>query len=255
VFVAQAVAKQLGPNEVLSDLSLRIEAGEQVAIIGPSGSGKTTLLRLLAAVLWPTRGNLRALGHDTATLRGRQLRALRRQIGFMYQSDNLIPGLRVVHNVLMGQLGRWSLAQSFLSLLWPRDVGRARAALAEVELEDKLWEMPATLSGGEQQRVAIARLLMQEAAVFLADEPVSSLDIRLGREVIGLLSKLALRGNATLVVSLHDLNMLGDNFDRVLALRDGRLHWQGRPDQLTRALLEEIYGAEYQALVLDERAP
>ena len=251
-FVAEGVCKRLGQTAVLADLSFRIEQGQHVAIIGPSGAGKTTLLRLLAAVLWPSTGAIQALGCHTSALRGRQLRAFRQRVGFLYQNDNLIPGLRVAHNVLMGRLGSWSLARSLLSLIWPQDVDRASKALAEVELGDKLWALPGTLSGGEQQRVAIARLLVQQSEAILADEPVSSLDIRLGREMILTLSRLAASRGATLVVSLHDLNMLGDHFDSILALRQGRLHWQGKPAQLTSALVREIYGAEYQSLRLDE---
>ncbi len=251
-FVADGVSVHLGTNTVLENVSFHIESGEQVAVIGPSGAGKTTLLRMLAAVLWPASGSIRGFDQDTSTLRGRRLREFRRRIGFLHQSDNLIPGLRVAHNVLMGRLGHWSLARAAASLIWPRDVELARRALDKVELADKLWSLPGTLSGGEQQRVAIARLLVQESDAILADEPVSSLDIRLGRDMILLLSRLARERGATLVVSLHDLSMLGDHFDRILALRQGVLHWQGPPAELTRDLVRQIYGADYRAPHADE---
>ena len=106
-FMLEGVAKTFARTTVLEDIDLSLARGERVAIIGPSGAGKTTLLRLLAAVLWPTRGRVTALGRDTAQLAGRELRALRREIGFLYQNDNLVPALRVVHNVLIGRLGTW----------------------------------------------------------------------------------------------------------------------------------------------------
>jgi phosphonate transport system ATP-binding protein len=196
-----------------------------------------------------------ALGHDTRRLRGRALRRLRRDIGVLYQNDNLIPHLRVVHNVLMGRIGHWGLARSVLSLFWPQQLPAARSALQSVELPDKLWSMPGELSGGQQQRVAIARLIVQRPQVMLADEPVSQLDIRLGREIIGLLAGVSRQIGATLLVNLHTLELLHEHFDRVIALRDGRLFWQGEPKEISRDLLRELYGAEYRALSLDEFVP
>ncbi len=251
-FRLQDVAKAFGGTEVLRDLTFDIGAGERVAVIGPSGAGKTTLFRLLCAVLWPTRGRVEALGQDTLRLRSRRLRLLRRQIGLLYQNDNLIPHLRVVHNVLMGRLGNWTLPRALWSLLWPQQLNDARQALADVELGDKLWSMPGELSGGQQQRVAIARLMLQQPRVMLADEPVSQLDIRLGREIIELLAGVATRLGNTLLVNLHTLELLHGHFDRVIALRDGALFWQGAPDGINRALLRDLYGAEYRAMHLDE---
>jgi phosphonate transport system ATP-binding protein len=139
-----------------------------------------------------------------------------------------------------------------LSLFWPQEIARAREALHEVELEERLWSQPDELSGGQQQRVAIARLLVQKPEVILADEPVSQLDMRLGREVVKLLKEVATRESATLIVNLHSLDLLQGNFDRVIALKEGRLLWQGPPAKISREILHELYGAEYRALHLDE---
>lgn len=248
----EAAAVTYGGQRVLDDISLEIAAGERVAVIGPSGAGKTTLFRLVAGLVKPAAGHALTLGEDTRRLRGRRLARLRRELGFLHQQDNLIPQLRVVHNVLMGRLGHWSLARALLSLLWPQQIERARAALARVELADKLWALPDELSGGQQQRVAVARLIVQQPRLVLADEPVSALDLRLGREIIGLLCDLALRDGATLVVNLHTLDLLQGHFDRVVALRGGRVFWQGAPAQISQSLLRELYGAEYRALHLDE---
>jgi phosphonate transport system ATP-binding protein len=251
VFALDGVGKSFGRTPVLQDITFSVAPGERVAVIGPSGAGKTTLFRLLCAVLQPSTGRILALGQDTRRLRGRRLRLLRRQIGLLYQRDNLIPQLRVVHNVLMGRLGDWWLPRALLSLFWPQDLAVAKAALQQVELAEKLWSMPGELSGGQQQRVAIARLMVQRPQVMLADEPVSALDIRLGREIIELLSSLAARSGATLLVNLHTLELLQGHFERVIALKDGRLFWQGPPAAISRELLLDLYGAEYRALDLD----
>ncbi len=250
----ESAAVVYGRRRVLADIDLTVARGERVAVIGPSGAGKTTLFRLIAGLAKPAGGRVETLGRDTARRTGRALAGLRREVGFLHQQDNLIPQLRVVHNVLMGRLGHWWLGRALLSLLWPQQIERARAALARVELADKLWALPDELSGGQQQRVAVARLIVQRPRLVLADEPVSALDLRLGREIVALLATLAAAERSTLIVNLHALDLLQGHFDRVVALRDGRLFWQGRPEALHQALLRELYGAEYRALHLDEIA-
>lgn len=250
----EAVAKALGTHRVFDDLTLEVPAGQRVALIGPSGAGKTTLLRLMAGVLAPDAGSVHVLGRDTADLHGRALAQLRRDVGLLYQLDNLVPSLRVVHNVLMGRLGHWSGARALLSLVWPQQIHLARAALARVELPHKLWSLPAELSGGEQQRVAVARLLVQAPRLMLADEPVASLDVRLGREIVLLLCGIAREHGRALVVSLHALDLLGPHFDRVLALSGGKVAWDGPPAALSQPVLRRVYGTEYESLRLADVA-
>ncbi len=249
--VFAGVEKRIGDAVLLADIDLTVPRGQRVALIGPSGAGKTTLLRLCAGVLWPTQGEVVVLGQRTGQLRGRALCRLRKQIGFLHQQDNLVPALRVAHNVLMGRLGEWSIWKALWSLLRPQELDAAAAALRRVELGDRLWSMPGELSGGEQQRVAIARLLVQQPRLLLADEPVSALDIRLGREVVRLLLEIAAR-DVTTIVSLHSLDLLNEGFDRVVALRAGRVVFDGAPATITRPLLQEVYGAEYRTLHLEQ---
>ncbi len=250
----EEVRKVYARAPVLGPLDLEVERGERVAVIGPSGAGKTTLLRLAAGLVWPTAGRVLALGSDTSRLSGRALRELRARVALLSQDGNLVGSLRVVHNVAIGRLSRWSLPRALVSLAWPQELERLRSALAEVELSERMWDLPGTLSGGEQQRVAIARLLVQEPELVLADEPASSLDPRLGREVVARLGAAARRHGAALVVSLHTLDLLSEGFERIVALRAGRIFWQGPVGALSRAILRDLYGAEYRALHLDEVA-
>jgi phosphonate transport system ATP-binding protein len=233
---------------ILRDVDLDIQAGELVALIGPSGAGKTTLLRLLGSSLWADRGSVRVLGAEPSRLGARALRQHRKRVGLLRQQDNLVMPLRVAHNVQMGRLGDWSTLRSLWNLVWPRQLDRARAALGKVELEDRLWALPEELSGGERQRVAIARLIVQQPQVLLADEPVSALDVRLGGEVIDLLMDVAREQEAALLVSLHALGFIRRGFDRVVAMRDGQICWQGKPEELDQETLREIYGAEFEDL-------
>ncbi len=154
----------------------------------------------------------------------------------------------------MGRLGYWWLPRALWSLLWPQQIDLATAALSRVELANRLWALPDELSGGQQQRVAVARLIVQQPSLILADEPVSALDLRLGRQIIALLCDLAADDQVTLLVNLHTLDLLQGHFDRVIALRAGRVFWQGPPTAINQELLRELYGAEYRALHLDEIA-
>jgi phosphonate transport system ATP-binding protein len=243
-FALERTSLERGGRSLLADLDLAIAAGERLAVIGPSGAGKTSLLRLLSASVAPTRGVVRVLGRDTRALSGKELRALRRELGILHQGDGLVRELRVVHNVLMGRLGDWSTARALFSLVFPREIERARTALAKVELEHRLWDLPGALSGGEQQRVALARLLVQDPRAILADEPASSLDPRRSREAVGRLARAAQEGGRTLVVALHALELIEGHFERVLALREGKALWLGPVDQLDHELLSELYGTD-----------
>lgn len=243
--VLDQVSHAFAGTEVVRGVSLTIERGQRVALIGPSGAGKTTLLRLMAGVLRPTAGGVQLLGEDTRRLRGARLREIRRRVGFLYQHDNLIPQLRVVHNVAMGRLGRWGRLRALWSLLWPQEIDAIEAALHHVELRDRVWDYPTALSGGEGQRVAIARLLLQDPDLVLADEPASSLDVRLAGDVVTRLCRLARERDQGLVVSLHALELLGDHFDRVVALREGRICWEGPIAQWHAGLVSRVFAGEH----------
>jgi phosphonate transport system ATP-binding protein len=225
----------------VDEATLDIQAGERVAVIGPSGAGKTTLFRLLNATLRPTSGTLWFDEADLEQLSGRRLRQLRRRIGTVYQQHNLVPQLRVVHNVLAGRLGRWSLPKALCSLISPQERAIALGALAQVGIPEKLYTRTAYLSGGQQQRVAIARVLVQDPDVLLADEPVSSVDPTLGRTIIELLMQLAESHRKTLVANLHAVAFALDFFPRVIGFRHGRVAFDLPSAAVTEQVLADLY--------------
>jgi putative ABC transport system ATP-binding protein len=201
-------------------VDLAIEAGEFVALEGPSGSGKTTLLQLLGALDRPSSGRVLFEGRDLAELPDRELAQLRlRSFGFVFQQFNLIPTLTALENV------QAKLAPAGFSQVDSRR--RAEALLAEVGLADRAGHLPSHLSGGEQQRVSIARALSVEPRVILADEPTGNLDSRTGTEIIETLAGLAADRGATVIVATHDIGLAG-RAQRRLAMRDGQL--VGAPD-------------------------
>ncbi|MEZ4503834.1 MAG: ATP-binding cassette domain-containing protein [Dehalococcoidia bacterium] len=240
-FEARALEKHFGARTALAPLDLRIEQGESVALVGPSGSGKTTLLNLMAGLLAPDGGELRLLGRPVQDWdrRGRSAR-----VGMMHQQFDLVPNLSVLHNVLAGNLGRWSLGRALRSLVAPVGGGEVEEVLAEVGLEGRARERTSRLSGGEQQRVALARLLVQNPHALLADEPVSSLDPARAEALVELLVRLASAGGHTLVASLHTVELARHHFARIVALRDGAVMFDRAAAEVTSGELEMLYRLE-----------
>jgi phosphonate transport system ATP-binding protein len=225
----------------LDGVSLTVGAGEHVAFIGPSGAGKTTLFRILNLTLRPTSGTLRLNDTDVATLSSATLRRARTRIGTIYQQHNLVGRLRVVHNVLAGNLGRWSTLTALGSLLRPRAADEAARALAQVGIPEKLYARTDELSGGQQQRVAIARVLIQDPDVILADEPVSSVDPTLAVSIVTLLRDMSNESRKTLLMNLHSVELALTYFPRIVGIREGRVHFDLSPDKVSPELLEELY--------------
>ncbi|MBI4607779.1 MAG: phosphonate ABC transporter ATP-binding protein [Candidatus Rokubacteria bacterium] len=222
-------------------VSLTLGPGEHVAFIGPSGAGKTTLFRILNLTLRPSSGSVRLGGVDVSRLGEAELRTARRRIGTIYQQGNLVGRLRVVHNVLAGNLGRWSTPKALASLVRPREAGSAERALGQVGIAEKLYARTDELSGGQQQRVAIARVLVQDPDVILADEPVSSVDPSLAVSIVTLLRDLSAESRKTLLVNLHSVELALASFPRIVGIRDGRVLFDLAPDKVTGELLRTLY--------------
>jgi len=232
-----------GSHKALEDVSLDIQSGDQVALVGPSGAGKTTFLRLLNGSARVDAGQVIVDGRDLATMGSGDLRKLRSSIGVVYQDLRLVPNLRVSQNVLAGGFGRQGLWSSARAMWRPHqaDLERAHAILERVGIGEKLFHRVDRLSGGQQQRVAIARALYQDPRVLLADEPVASVDPARAQDTVGLLVELARERGLTLVMSLHDLTLARMFFSRLVGLRDGRVQFDGVPDDLASSAFQDLY--------------
>lgn len=236
------VVKVFGRRQLaLGGMNLTIRRGEKVALIGPSGAGKTTLFRILNLTLRPTSGTLWIDGKKVEHLHGKKLREARQKIGTVYQQHNLVPRLKVIHNVLSGRLGAWSTLRSLVSLLRPRDIELAYDALKRVGIGEKIFARTDELSGGQQQRVAIARVLLQDPEVILADEPVSSVDRSLASAIVSLLTDISKQTCKTLLVNLHSVDLAMGYFSRVIGVKSGAIMFDLSPDKITDELLESLY--------------
>ena len=234
------------PNgqRALSALTLAASTGERIAVIGPSGAGKTTLLRVLGAALRPAEGSVKTLGTMPWQLPAGALKTLRGRIGTVHQSPPIAPRLRVVTAVLSGRLGQWSTLRALRSLLHPSDIEGAHEVLARLSLGDRLFERCDRLSGGQLQRVGIARALYQRPDLLLADEPVSALDPTLADATLGELVAQSEATGATLVASLHAVDLALRWFPRIVGLRNGEVAFDRNNAEVTPAMLEALYESE-----------
>ncbi|MFO1381621.1 MAG: ATP-binding cassette domain-containing protein [Chitinivorax sp.] len=238
------VSLTLGGRTILHDLSLQLAQGEQVALIGPSGAGKTSLLGLANSSLRPAGGRVGILGQIPAALAAGALKALRADIGTVYQVPPLPGRQRAIHAVGAGRLAHRPLWRSLADLWWPAQTQAIDACLRQVALPDALYARCGELSGGQRQRVGIARMLYQAPRLLLADEPVSALDPHQGRQMLQVLQQDARDRNATLLVSLHAVDLALELFPRVIGLRDGRILFDLPAVQVTPALLQALYAGE-----------
>ena len=233
------------PNgtQALKDVSFEVADGEFLAVIGLSGSGKSTLLRCINRLIEPTSGKITWNGIDV-TDKNANLRMIRRQIGMVFQQFNLVKRSSVLTNVLTGRLGYVSSFQSLLGYFSPEDYKRAMSNLEQVGLSEKAHVRADSLSGGQQQRVGIARALMQEPKLILADEPVASLDPVLAHSILKYLEILNKERGITVLCSLHFLDLVHRYATRAIALKDGKLVFEGLPHEIDDAQFKAIYGQE-----------
>jgi phosphonate transport system ATP-binding protein len=241
-----------GAPAALHGIDLCLARGEQLAVIGPSGAGKTTLLATLALAQRPADGSFSIFGQDPWALVESARHKLRAQLFLAPQTPPLPPRQRVVSAVLAARLPQWTLWQALRSLFKPLDPQAAYAALSRFHLGDKLYARVDRLSGGERQRCGMARLLLSDAQVFLVDEPLSALDPTLARQTLETLQQEAARRNATLICSLHQVDMARACFARIVGLRDGRIVFDCPREQVTDAMVEALYQNEAQE---SQRAP
>ena len=225
----------------LRGVSLRVAAGEQVAVIGPSGAGKTTLLQVAAAALKPAQGQVQLDGGDPWALSVRALQSQRGRLFMAPQTPPLPPRQRVVTAVLAGCLPAWSLGRSLRSLFYPVDIAGAQAALARFDLADKLFARVDRLSGGERQRVGLARALLSPASLWLVDEPLSALDPNRAEQAMHTLLAVARERSITVLASLHQVDTALAHFGRIVGLRDGEVAFDLPSAEVSQVLLMRLY--------------
>jgi len=228
----------------LDGVSLTVAESQVLAVIGSSGAGKSTLIRCINRLVEPTSGSIRLNGEELTTLRRRPLRRARRRIAMIFQEFNLVERLTVMENVLSGRLGYVGFWRAFRRDYPAADVAAAFQLLDRVGLEGRENTRADALSGGQRQRVGIARALMQKPDLLLVDEPTASLDPKTSRQIMRLIYELAHERGTPALVNIHDVALAQASADRVVALKEGRLVFDGRPDQLTPERLNDIYGEE-----------
>ncbi len=233
-------------GKALDKVRFQVETGEMVALIGPSGSGKSTLLRLLSGLVPSdaSPSSITLLGQAIQN-NGRissHVRHTRAKVGFIFQQFNLVGRLPLITNVLVGMLPRVPLCRSLTRYFIHREKQEAIEALARVGMAEYATQRASTLSGGQQQRGAIARAMVQQAQVILADEPIASLDPESSRNVMESLARLNQEDGVTILVSLHQIDFAARYCPRSIALKHGKVVYNGPTHQLTVAKLQEIYG-------------
>lgn len=230
--------------KALDNISLEIPDGQFVSIIGLSGSGKSTLLRCINRLIDPTAGRIIWNGLDITAAADDELRQIRRRIGMIFQQFNLVKRSSVLTNVMAGRLGYINPVYSLFNYFPAQEKERALAALERVGIAEKAYNRASALSGGQQQRVGIARSLMQEPEMMLADEPVASLDPATSHSVMKYLELLNKEDGLTILCSLHFLSLARAYSDRVIALKDGKVEFDGLPQAIDNDRFKMIYGED-----------
>jgi phosphonate transport system ATP-binding protein len=233
-----------GGTRALDGISLDVRAGEFVVLIGLSGSGKSTLLRCINRLIEPTSGQVIFAGVDVTRAAGAELRRIRRRIGMIFQQFNLVRRSSVLSNTLAGRLGYRSSWRTLAGRPSRDDVGAALENLGRVGIADKAFARADALSGGQQQRVGIARALMQRPELMLADEPVASLDPATSHSVMKYLEEINKKDGITVICSLHFLSLARRYGSRVIALKAGKVAFDGRPEDIDERRFKEIYGED-----------
>jgi phosphonate transport system ATP-binding protein len=231
-------------REILKGVSFAVAPDDFFAIIGPSGAGKSTLIRCVNRLVEPSGGEVLLDGRDLLRLDARRLREARRHIGMIFQEFNLIERLSVLDNVLTGRLGYTGTLRSVLRLFSREDIAKALTLLDRVGLREHVDKRADRLSGGQRQRVGIARALMQDPRLLLVDEPTSSLDPKIAREVMGLIREIAGELRVPVLCNIHDVALAREFCTHVIGLQDGVKKFEGSPDALDERAMHEIYSME-----------
>ncbi len=231
-------------DKALSDVDLEVAKGQVIALIGPSGAGKSTLIRCINRLVDPTSGTATLDGVVLTSLGSSALRRERRRMGMIFQEYALVERLTVMENVLSGRLGYVGFWRSFLRKFPQSDVDEAYRLLDRVGLLHMADKRADALSGGQRQRVGICRALIQDPALLLVDEPTASLDPKTSREIMRLITEMCRERGLAAIINIHDVNLAQMFVQRVVALNEGMIIFDGGPTELTPDVLTRIYGEE-----------
>ena len=232
-----------GP-EILKGISFDVAENDFLAIIGPSGAGKSTLIRCINRLVEPTSGQIYFHGQDITKLSLRGLRNIRRGIGMIFQEFNLIDRMSVMDNLLSGRLGFTGNMRTLFKAFKRQDIDSALKLLERVGLSDQVDKRADELSGGQRQRVGIARALMQNPKLLLLDEPTSSLDPKISREIMNLVKEMAFELKVPCLCNIHDVQLAMDFCNKIIGIQEGTKMFEGTPESLNKEKLQEIYAME-----------
>jgi len=232
-----------GDLQVLRGVSFDVSAGQGVVLLGANGCGKSTLMRSLNKLEKLQSGTIRIHGESLTDASGRQLRQIRRGMGYVFQHFNLVPQFSAFQNVLLGAMGRhrMGLLSCLSSTASTAERGKAMECLERVGMADRALHRPSELSGGQQQRVAIARMLMQAPKLVIADEPIASLDPKAGREVLDLLWRIVREEGLSMLCTLHQLDLAQEYADRIIGMKAGRVEIDAPIAELDINQLSALY--------------
>lgn len=237
------LSKQFGSKTAVDRISFRVGQPTMIGVIGRSGAGKSTFLRMVNCLSEATSGSITFQHQEITGLRGAKRRAWQSECAMIFQQFNLVPRMDVVSNVLHGTLNKRSALATMFNLYPTADIHKAIEILDRLGIAEQAPKRAEALSGGQQQRVAIARALMQDPQIILADEPIASLDPMNAQIVMEALRRIHEEDGRMVIANLHTLDTARRYCDRVIGMRDGRVVFDGTPEQLTTSVAREIYGA------------
>ncbi len=244
VLQLRKLTRRFGATVAVDGIDLDVPPGQVLGIIGRSGAGKSTLLRMINRLVEPSAGTIRFGDTEVTALTGQALRDWRSRAAMIFQQFQLIPRLDVLTNVLLGRLNHRATLPSLFGLFSAPERAMALSVLERFDLADLALQRAGTLSGGQQQRVAICRALVQQPLMLLADEPIASLDPHNARVVMEALRRVNREDGLTVLANLHHLDAARTYCDRVVALQQGRMVFDGTPEELTAESVVDIYGAD-----------
>jgi phosphonate transport system ATP-binding protein len=235
------VSRHWGNRAALKNISTEVAPGECIALIGPSGGGKSTLIRIMAGALKPTGGAISINGRQMPSLTWREIQSYRSTCRIVEQHSLLVPQISVHDNVIAGLVPGWPWHKTLRAALFPVERERVQNALEQLGIGNRQWSKAGTLSGGQMQRVAVARALISNPSVLLADEPTASLDPNTAKSVTRQIIGLANERKMSLVFCTHWFDIVRDGCTRVIGLRDGAIHFDLPPDEVTAQRLDQLY--------------